>query len=54
MVYEFAELQGYVGKQYALKWGIDTEIADGIYFITVLNAQNELMYKGKWIKQFRN
>ncbi len=31
MVNEFAELQGYVGQQYALKWGIDKQIADGIY-----------------------
>lgn len=31
MVNEFAELQGYVGQQYALKWGIDKNIADSIY-----------------------
>ncbi len=31
MVCEFTELQGYVGKQYALKWNVDKEVADGIY-----------------------
>ncbi|OGI08031.1 MAG: glycine--tRNA ligase subunit beta [Candidatus Margulisbacteria bacterium GWF2_35_9] len=31
MVFEFTELQGYVGQQYALKWGYDKIIADGIY-----------------------
>lgn len=30
MVIEFTELQGYVGEQYALKWGIDPAIASGI------------------------
>jgi len=31
MVNEFADLQGYIGQQYALKWGEAKEIADGIY-----------------------
>lgn len=31
MVYEFPELQGYIGQQYALKWHFNKSIADGIY-----------------------
>ena len=31
MVCEFTELQGYVGKQYALKWNVDKDVAEGIY-----------------------
>lgn len=30
MVSEFPELQGYIGEQYALKWGIPAEIASGL------------------------
>ncbi len=31
MVFEFTDLQGYVGQQYALKWGYPKNIAEGIY-----------------------
>jgi glycyl-tRNA synthetase beta chain len=31
MVYEFSDLQGYIGQQYALKWGMENEIAEGLY-----------------------
>ena len=31
MVFEFTELQGYVGQQYAIEWGFDKQIANGIY-----------------------
>lgn len=30
MVFEFTELQGYVGEQYALVWGLSAEIAKGV------------------------
>ncbi|MDD5456530.1 MAG: glycine--tRNA ligase subunit beta [Candidatus Margulisbacteria bacterium] len=30
MVFEFTELQGYIGQQYALQWGYDKIVADGI------------------------
>ncbi len=31
MVYEFPELQGYMGREYALREGIDREVAEAIY-----------------------